>query len=188
MYCMYCVDYPRAGSCLLAEWRQLSLQMFFSFCSSPLCSYHLPISIQLLLAVAVFLPHSTFPHGSLLDITVLHSASHRRRWSGLYSLHIVVHSTVMPQGKQLQSHAKEIVMNVYRYFERMDKKSKGPSLSASTSEATGELCLEQRGDCWAWLDLLGVSVRSVQRLLAASDGAKYVPQGSLKKVTTNRFV
>ena len=71
--------------------------------------------------------------------------------------------------------------------ERMDKKSKGPSLSASTSEATGELCLEQRGDCWAWLDLLGVSVRSAQRLLAASDGAKYVPQGSLKKVTTNRL-
>ena len=56
------------------------------------------------------------------------------------SAYTVVHSTVMPRGKRLRSQAKEIVMNVYRYFEKADKKSRRPSLSAlkRTSEATGE--------------------------------------------------
>ena len=57
-----------------------------------------------------------------------------------FSLHIqLLILQSCPWGKRLWSQAKEIVMNVYRYFERMDEKSRRPSLSTlkCTSEATG---------------------------------------------------
>ena len=56
----------------------------------------------------------------------------------------------MPRGKRLRSQVKEVVMNVYHYFEKMDKKTKkGYATSYSalkrTSEATSKyIALEEK--------------------------------------------
>ena len=46
----------------------------------------------------------------------------------------------MPKGKQINSTSKQIICNVYDYFENENKKHKGsslPKLGKKTSEATG---------------------------------------------------
>ena len=49
-------------------------------------------------------------------------------------------SSIMPKGKRINSTSKQIICNVYDYFENESKKRKGsvlPKLGKKTSEATG---------------------------------------------------
>ena len=42
------------------------------------------------------------------------------------------------QGKRLNSQSKEIIMNVYKYFDSLSKKSKGKGAFQRTLEATSK--------------------------------------------------